>query len=63
MTLQELVNETLMEKNRRLRQMKCDHAEVYSSTVVSRAGIFTNAFCLDCGKTLSSRPQQTSAAK
>lgn len=50
MTLAELVNETLVEKNRRLRQMKCQHEEVYSSTVAGPTGTFTNSFCLDCGK-------------
>ena len=36
MTLDELVKETLVEKNRRLRQAKCSHEEVYSSTVGSK---------------------------
>lgn len=54
MTLQELANETLTQKHRRLMQERCSHDEVYSSTVASRNGIFTNAFCLDCGKSLSS---------
>lgn len=52
MTLEELVNETLVEKNRRLRQARCPHEEVYSSTVIGPSGTFTNRFCLDCGKTL-----------
>lgn len=50
MTIEELVRETLVEKNRRLRQAKCHHDEVYSSTVAGPAGTFTNSFCLDCGK-------------
>jgi hypothetical protein len=54
MTLDDLVKETLVEKNRRLRQEKCSHPEVYSSTVESRNGIFTNSFCLDCGKSFCS---------
>ena len=52
MTLQELVDETLVQKNRRQRQAKCRHEEVYISAVASPVGTFTNAFCLDCGKTL-----------
>jgi hypothetical protein len=50
MTLTELANETLTQKHRRLMQEKCGHEEVYSSTVVSVDGAFTNSFCLDCGK-------------
>jgi len=50
MTIDELVRETLVEKNRRLRQAKCPHEEVYSSTVAGPTGVFTNSFCLDCGK-------------
>lgn len=53
MTLQELVNETLVEKNRRIRRMKCRHMEVYSSWVSGPTGIFGNVFCLDCGQLLS----------
>lgn len=51
MTLQELINETLVEKNRRLRQEKCQHPEVYCSSVTGDSGHFENRFCLDCGKT------------
>jgi hypothetical protein len=50
MTLQELVDETLVQKNRRLRQAKCQHEEVYSSTVLGPHGMSSNSFCLDCGK-------------
>lgn len=50
MTLDDMVKETLVEKNRRARQAKCPHEEVYSSTVAGPTGMFTNSFCLDCGK-------------
>jgi hypothetical protein len=50
MTMTDLVNETLTQKHRRLMQEKCQHEEVYSSTVASPTGTFTNSFCLDCGK-------------
>lgn len=50
MTLQELASETLTEKHRRLMQAKCPHEEIYSSTVGSADGAFTNSFCMDCGK-------------
>lgn len=50
MTLQELLNETLVEKNRRLRQAKCEHEEIHSSSVSGPTGTFRNSFCLDCGK-------------
>jgi hypothetical protein len=50
MTLEELTKETLVEKNRRLRQEKCEHGAVYSSTVAGHDGIFTTRFCMDCGK-------------
>lgn len=53
MTLDDLVRETLIEKNRRLRQAKCKHEEIYSSTVMGPNGTFTNGFCLDCGKQLA----------
>ena len=46
-----LVAETLTEKNRRLRQGKCKHEEVFSSTCAGPAGTFTTAVCIDCGKT------------
>lgn len=52
MTLAELANETLVQKHRRLMQAKCRHEEVYSSTVISSRGTFTNSFCLDCGFTV-----------
>lgn len=52
MTLQDLINETLVEKNCRLQQEKCKHEEVWSSTVRGPDGTFTNSFCLDCGKSL-----------
>jgi hypothetical protein len=50
MTLEELTKETLTEKNRRIRQEKCQHEEVYCSTVSGPNGTFTNKLCLDCGK-------------
>lgn len=53
MTLQELMAETLVEKNSRIRREKCPHEEVYSSTVTSDLGSFTNRFCLDCGAILT----------
>lgn len=49
--LRELVEETLVQKNRRLRQAKCKHEEIYCSTVTSAAGTFETRICLDCGKT------------
>lgn len=49
MTIEELARETLIEKHRRLMREKCQHEEVYSSTVAGPAGTFTNSFCLDCG--------------
>ncbi len=51
MTLAMLTAETLTEKNRRLRQAKCKHEEVFSSTCMGPAGTFTTAVCMDCGKT------------
>lgn len=59
MTLQELANETLVQKHLRLMQEKCPHPEIYSSTVRGPAGTFTNSFCLECGKT-SPRPMKDS---
>ncbi len=50
MTLAEQVRETLSEKNKRLRQEKCQHEEVYSSAVSGPDGSYANRFCLDCGK-------------
>jgi len=50
MTLQELAAETLMQKNKRLRQAKCEHRDTYSSTVSGPNGTVTNGFCWDCGK-------------
>ena len=50
LTLEELLKETLVEKNRRLRQARCAHEQVHSSSVRGPAGFFTNSFCLDCGK-------------
>jgi hypothetical protein len=50
MTLQELVNETLVEKHKRLMREKCRHGGCYSSTVMGPVTIFTNACCLDCGR-------------
>ncbi len=51
MTVAMLAAETLVEKNRRQRQAKCGHEEVFSSTCTGSAGTFTTAVCLDCGKT------------
>lgn len=50
MTLDELVKETLVQKQKRLAREKCRHDEVYSSTVAGTTGTFTNSACLDCGK-------------
>jgi hypothetical protein len=52
MNLQELANETLVEKNRRLLRAKCPHMEIYESTVYGPHGIFANAFCLECGQAI-----------
>lgn len=51
MTVAMLTAETLTEKNRRQRQAKCKHEEVFSSTCTGPAGTFTTAVCLDCGRT------------
>lgn len=51
MTLDELVAETLTQKNRRLRQEKCEHEEIFCSSVSSSAGTFQTRGCFDCGKT------------
>jgi hypothetical protein len=51
MTLEELQRETLTEKNRRLRQLRCPHEEVYSSSVLGPDGTSSTRFCFDCGKT------------
>lgn len=51
MTLQELVNETLVEKHRRLMQAKCKHNdELWHSTYDGPGWSFTETTCLDCGK-------------
>lgn len=50
MILDELVNETLVQKNRRLRQEQCEHEEVFCSTVSSPTGTFETRGCFDCGK-------------
>ena len=50
-TLEQLANETIIQKHRRIMQAKCSHSEVYGSTVRGPSGTFTNAYCLDCGKT------------
>lgn len=50
MTLEELVNETLTQKNLRLRQEKCEHEEVFCSTVIGPNGTFKTRGCFDCGK-------------
>ena len=50
MTLEELTRETLTQKNRRLRQEKCDHEEVFCSTVIGPSGAFETRGCFDCGK-------------
>jgi hypothetical protein len=52
-TLKELAAETLVQKHIRLTQAKCQHREVYCSTVSSPRGTFTQRYCLDCGKSLS----------
>lgn len=51
MTVQMLVRETLTEKNRRLRQAKCPHEEIFSSTCSGPAGTFTTSVCLECACT------------
>lgn len=51
LTVKMLQAETLVEKNRRKRQAKCEHDEVFSSTCTGPAGTFTTQVCLDCGKT------------
>lgn len=50
MTLEELAKETLVQKNRRLRQEKCEHEEVFCSTVSGPGGTFQTRGCFDCGK-------------
>lgn len=55
MTLEELQRETLVEKNRRLRQLRCPHEEVYFSTMCGPDGTFTTSACLDCGKSWNDR--------
>ena len=55
MTLAELVRETLTQKHRRLRQERCRHEEIYSSSVTSDWGDSTNRFCWDCGKSWHER--------
>jgi hypothetical protein len=56
MNLEELARETLTQKNRRLRQERCRHVEIYSSSVTSPSGTFTNRFCLDCVKSWRTGP-------
>lgn len=51
LTVAMLVAETLTQKNRQLRQEKCNHPEVFSSTCIGPAGTFTTAVCIECGKT------------
>lgn len=50
MTVAMLAAETLSEKNRRKRQEKCKHEEIFSSTCTGPAGTFTTAVCMECGK-------------
>lgn len=52
MTLQELVEETLTQKHRRLMREKCKHREIYSSTVSGPHGTFAQSVCLDCGQAI-----------
>jgi hypothetical protein len=53
MTLEELKLETLVQKNRRLRQANCKHEEeIYFSSVTGPNGTHRTSFCLDCGKIL-----------
>ena len=49
MTLAELQRETLAEKNTRLRQEKCRHPEIWSSTFWCDGVTSTNRICLECG--------------
>lgn len=51
MTLQELAAETLTQKNRRLRQVRCPHEEIFASTVYAPDGTHEARACMDCGKT------------
>lgn len=51
LTVELLKAETLSQKNRRLRQAKCQHEEVFSSTCTGPAGTFTTMVCVECGKT------------
>jgi hypothetical protein len=51
MTVAMFAAETLVEKNRRRRQAKCKHEEIFSSTCTGPAGTFTTTVCLDCAKT------------
>ena len=49
MTLADLQLETLTEKNIRLRQEKCQHPEIWSSTFWCNGVKSTNRICLECG--------------
>lgn len=51
MTLEELANETLVQKHLRLTRERCRHPTdaLFSSTFMSRDLSFTEEICLDCG--------------
>jgi hypothetical protein len=50
-TLEELARETLTQKNKRLRQEKCQHKDIYQTTIIGPFEINTNEVCLDCWMT------------
>lgn len=65
LTIKELERETLTAKHRRLLQERCKHKDVYSSTMLSQNGTFTNSVCFDCGKSwhiAAHTPHQTGGA-
>ena len=57
MTIDELQRETLTEKNTRLRQEKCRHPEVWSSSVRWGDVKSTSTVCVKCGKNLNERDE------
>jgi hypothetical protein len=48
MNIQELANETLVQKHRRLMRAKCKHKDLFISTFVSEAVAFREEHCFDC---------------
>ncbi len=52
MTLQDLVDETLMQKHQRIMRERCCHPAdaTVISTFVGPEGAFTDIVCLNCGQ-------------